>query len=265
MTDIEERLRDYGQRWRAHQSSPRPIDDAPWQSGSKKRFHEWSALRPPIAVLAAACLLIIGVAGALLYSVTRPDARRVVAGGDVRGSSAETGRPLLARLPPPSDLVLVTSGQVGGLIWEFYAKSSRLGAEGAYQSLDPPLAMQGGLCTAIRFKRDASSMEGVVGGSGPCGDPREMPVITLAGIGPGTGLSARMLMGITSVPASRVQIAYGEGTPSIDVQTVTNPAFPDLWFFVADVPAGRATQLVAVAADGTPLMHADPAVLPRFP
>ena len=64
-------------------------------------------------------------------------------------------------------------------------KSSALGGD-TYQSTDPPLALQGGLCTAIRFKRDPSVMEGLVGGSGPCGDPRQMDPINSAGIGPGT-------------------------------------------------------------------------------
>ena len=178
-------------------------------------------------------------------------------------SAAGSGGPLLAQLLPPTDLVLVTSGHVGGLAWDFYAKSSRPGAD-AYRSTEPPLAMQGGLCTAIWFKRDASAMEGVAGGSGPCGDPREMDAISLAGIGPGTGLDARILMGVTSVPAARVHVAYGEGVP-IDVTTVSNPAFPGLRFFVTEVPAGRARQLIAVAADGTPLLEADPGVLPRFP
>ena len=264
MTEIEDRLRDYGQRWRSDQGPPPPIDDRRWQTHSRKRSSGGSRTRIVVAVLGAACLLAVGAVGVTLNWPSGADRQNVVAGGDRPEPLAGTGGPLLTRLPPPSDLVLVTSGQAGGVAWDFYAKSSNPGAD-TYQVTDPPLPLQGGLCTAIRFKRDASAMEGVAAGTGPCGDPREMDAISLAGIGPGTGLDARILMGVTSVPAVRVRIAYEVGVPVIEVPTVSNPAFPGLRFFVTEVPAGRATHLVTVAADGTTLLEADPSVLPRFP
>lgn len=89
--------------------------------------------------------------------------------------------------------------------------------------------------------------------------------MSLGGVGPGSGLDARMLMGITSAPAATLRVSYGPDRSPVDIPAVTNPALAGLRFFVADMPAARASQVVALDAQGTPVVQAAPTILPYFP
>jgi hypothetical protein len=148
--------------------------------------------------------------------------------------------------------------------WELWVKSTPPSAPANILGNDPPIMFGSGVCLGIVFRRPPGD-QGVGGGTGPCADPSELPGINLGGLGPGSGLDARMLMGVTSANATTLRVTYGPDRSPVDIPAVSNAAFPGLRFFVADMPAGRAIQAVALDAQGTALLQVAPALLPYFP
>jgi len=199
--------------------------------------------RHQVVVTAAVVLIAVGVLAGVLIAKGNSGSKTVPPSRHAANTA------LLAHLPAPTALIRLASGLAGGRPWTFYAKVTRPGGSEINR---PGVFMLPGLCTAILFKRHGS---GALGGGGPCGDPRKMPKFAFAVQGPGTGLNARMLVGVTSFPAASIQIEFVRPQPSLVHETVTSAALPGLWFFVVDLPLQPIRSIEALGPSGKRLFQ----------
>jgi hypothetical protein len=155
---------------------------------------------------------------------------------------------LLSYVPKPTGPLLLATGRAGGLEWEFWAQESPLSGDVPVTAtrvsgvLSPPMFAQRGLCTFIFFVH----AKGAEGGSGPCGDPRQLSRFQFGQQGPGTDLNAAMLLGVTSLLAEWVRIGFSGATPALVVKTLAPRQLPGVRFFVASLPDSAMTSIEAL-------------------
>ena len=129
---------------------------------------------------------------------------------------------LLSGLPNPTGLVELGGGEVAGVRWKYWAQMtpvtggrSRIGQVTKHDPRVPVVLMSGiGLSTFISFEQRAGKV-GVAAVSGPGGDPRRLPKIVLGSSGPGTGLDAKLIIGVTSAPAATIRVRPGASRSSL--------------------------------------------------
>ena len=152
-------------------------------------------------------------------------------------------RPLLSSLLAPTPPVQLATGRTGQLQWQFWAKASPLGQTPTFVGR---MMFQPGISTNFLV---VNQHNGAAGGSGPGGNPFELPRFDIGEIGP-TGIPGRMLLGITSVPAYEIRVSFVGSTRPMLLRTLTSTDFPGLWFFVADVPPSSLQSAEVLASDG---------------
>ena len=166
-------------------------------------------------------------------------------------ASKTSAAALLSYVPKPTRPVLLATGPAGGLQWGFWAQEIPLTGNVTTQTTEvrgiksPPSDVDRGLCTSIVFLHS----KWVLGGGGPCGDPRQLSRFDVAQCGPGTGLNAAFLMGVTSVPTMSVRIGFSGRTPSLVVDTLESKEFPKVRFFVVSLPHGAISSITALGSD----------------
>jgi hypothetical protein len=203
-------------------------------------------LTPPAMV---SLLSVLVTVAALVVVVTRPGST-----GPASPTAATTsGTALLGYLPRPTGPLLIETGRASRMEWSFWAEESPLTGNLAatttlVNGFASPLTFSRGLGTFLVFLRKAGS-PGVGGGSGPSGDPRQLPRFAIGELGPGTGLDAQMLMGVTSVRTNAVRITFS-GTAPLVLRTLGRKELPGVRFFVASLPERPVTSIVALGARG---------------
>ena len=162
---------------------------------------------------------------------------------------------LLSYVPTPTRPVLLATGRAGGLDWGFWAQEIPLSGNVTTQTTEvrgfksPAWGIDGGLCTSVTFLRS----RWVLAGGGPCGDPRQLSRFDVAQFGPGTGLDAAFVMGVTSVPTTSVRIDFSGTTRSLVESTLHSKEFPKVRFFVVSLPHGAISSIAALGPDGRAL------------
>jgi hypothetical protein len=176
---------------------------------------------------------------------------------DLSASPGQQGGAGLSARPATTPPVLLATGYAGRLEWQFWAKVTPLGGHAA---LDGTMMFLPGVSTNFTIVNHRPG-GGVDGGGGPGGNPFELSRFNMSGSGPGSGFPARLLLGMTSIPAREIRIEFVGSTTPMLLPTLTSKYFPGLWFFVADVPTWSFRSVQALAADGT-VLYVAPQPLP---
>lgn len=226
----------------------------------------------------AAGILTIAAAGGALAAVLGGSGAPTIPNPLVATSSTA----LLQSFPKVTPPILLEKGQIAvygrdgrqeeDVKWEFYAKVSPLGPPGRLiTSPQVPGAMfEPGLSSFASIQLNRVDGAGALG---PAGNPTRMPQLVLAkgcpcsegGSGPAGWLFGMMVIGVTSVKSSSVQITR-VGLSPIAGPTETSSRLPGLYFFVLYVPSGTLTGLDALSPSGKVLLHVGPgAALPQLP
>ncbi len=278
MSDIDTRLKDQARRWRAAQSAPPPFDPSQLErlrsgsTGDRRRVVLIAA-----AAVAAACVVVAGVLAAL--------PRRNSVTVSISSTSGDTSvlqrpgvpiavPPLLAHVPDTTKPVLVATGGTGQTGWKFYVQFSAFSSDRPSGPTrlngKPPTQLGPGLCLLTRSELGQGAGQGASGRS--CDDPAKMASLTWHASGEGSS-TPKLVYGVTSAPAARVVVGFVDGASrvsvAVSVAAVSKREFPGLRFFVVQPPPGleppgSAFEVVALAANGTPLMRSDP-TLPSPP
>lgn len=177
----------------------------------------------------------------------------VSSGPPTKPPAPPVGKSLLSYVPTPTPPELVTSGRIGKLEWQFWAKVSSPGAPPEVFLPSASMVFQGVLSTWFWI---ANKHNGRTGGPGPRGDPSQLPRLVESGFDPGPGFPARVLMGMTSIAASSIRIDFVGSARSVTARTVTNKYFPNLWFFAVEVPTWHLKSVEALGKDGIVLYRA---------
>jgi hypothetical protein len=150
---------------------------------------------------------------------------------------------LMARLPRPGDAVVLRSAPDEDPTWVLRAAMG----EPHSQATGP----RGQFC----LKLEINSTEWA--GGGQCADPRRMERLTFGMQGPGSGLNATYLYGVTSAKAARIVLKLADHEPLV-LQPQTSTTFPGLHFFATVLPAptpGSVQEVVALDGAGAVLMR----------
>ena len=199
-------------------------------------------------VVASALGAVVAVA-ALVIVLAQPAPR------SASPASKTYATALISYVPTPTRPVLLATGRAGGLDWGFWAQEIPLSGNVTTQTTEvrgfesPAWGIDGGLCTSVTFLRS----RWVLAGGGPCGDPRQLSRFDVAQFGPGTGLDAAFVMGVTSVPATAVRIDFSGTTRSLVESTLHSKEFPKVRFFVVSLPHGAISSIAALGPDGRAL------------
>ena len=246
MTDIDDRLRDYAQRWRTAQPPPPPLRPVPAARPKVRRRGHPKRLAM-VAAAAAVAAGVVAVAASRHHGPTR-----VSTGGQAGVPVAKP--PLVHGQLHATAQVDLTSGRADSIDWTFFAQ---------YLPAKQPPGIGPGLCLGIAVR---------LGNSSECDDPTKMSSLTV-GIGRLQGDPAVLLIsGVTSARAASFSIDLGN--VSLSTPALSNAALPGLRFYALQVPVGDypnngAVNVEAVAADGTPLLRNDPRrappLLPTLP
>ena len=194
----------------------------PQQPGAARRsFRGVAAVAIALAAVGIAVGALVATAGS---GTTRPH------------PTASTG--LFKQPPAATALTVVESGHAYGHPWIYSAQ-----VEGTAQDRS--------FSANVFFK-------GVIGtaGEGGGGPWRSQPKFQMNVFsGGGTRFKARFLYGVTSLAAVRIEIKFVR-RPSLVTDTVTNPAFPGLQFFTANLlDRGTILTIEALGASGTPIVR----------
>jgi hypothetical protein len=220
----------------------------------------------PLVAIALSLVAVVLSALALTHqsdsaSVSQPSPF-VTIGGPSPSRAPIAVPPLLAKVPSARSAVEVTTGHAAGLTWHLYAAMASVEPGATRSSFNSviPMPTGPGLTTMVVFDR-AEGDSGVGGGSGPGGDPRQMPTLAIGGFGPGSGFDARMLFGVTTSRAVAIRLTFADAEAPLTVPTAAHRSFTGLRFFVIEVPAEIAA-IEALDRTGKPIFQADPGALP---
>ena len=239
MTDIDDRLRDYAQRWRTAQPPPPPLRPVSATRPKGRRFEYPKRL----AVVAVA---VVVAAGVVAVVATRHHGPTRVSTAGQAGVAVATPPLIHGRLHATAQIDL-TSGRAGSVDWTFFAQ---------YLHAELPPGVGPGLCLGIAVR---------LGNSSECDDPNKMSSLTVGIGGLQDDPAVLLISGVTSARAASFSIDLG--SVSLSTPALSNAALPGLKFYVLQVPVGDyptngAVNVEAVAADGTPLLRNDPRQTP---
>ena len=251
MTDLDDRLRDYAQRWRSAQPAPRatlPDSARSWLEPPRAKYPN------RVVALAFAAVAVVVVAGLVAFASVRHHRSTVIS--TVPPAAVPVAKPPLVRggLHATGRIDLAT-GHSGSVDWTFFAQFGPPASKGT----SSPLGVRSGLC------------QGVTTGQGTgwgCDDPTTMSSLT-ATVGTLDGDPATLLItGVTSAPASRFAITLG--AVALSTPALANAALPGLRFYAIQVPrtddpGPGVLNVEAIAADGTALLRNDPLRTPPPP
>ena len=239
MTDIDDRLRDYAQRWRTAQPPLPPLRPV-GEAGPKGRRFEHPELLAVVAAAAVVAAVLVAMAATRHHGPTR-----VSTAGQSGVAVAKT--PLAHGGLHATAQIDLTSGRAGSVDWTFFAQ---------YLPTKPPPGVGPGLCMGIAVR---------LGNSSECDNPTKMSSLTV-GIGGLQGDPTVLLIsGVTSARAASFSVDLG--SVSLSTPALSNAALPGLKFYVLQVPVGDypnngAVSVEAISADGTPLLRNDPRQTP---
>lgn len=244
MSDIDDRLWDYAQRWRTAQPPPPPQQPVGEAGSRPRRFEHPKRL----AIVAAAAVVAAVVAGlAAITSSGHHGPTRVSTAGQAGVAVAKP--PLVHGALHATGQIDLTSGRAASVEWTFFAQ---------YLPNKQPRGIGPGLCLGIAVRTGNNSV---------CENPARMPSLTV-GLNRLQGDPATLLIsGVTSVPAATFSIDLG--SVSLSTRALSNAALPGLRFYallvpVGDYPANGAVNVEAVTADGTALLRNDPRQTPSL-
>lgn len=244
MTDIDDQLRAYAQRWRTAQ----PPLSQPVLAGRPLRPRlvrfEHPGRLGAIAVTVAAV-----VAAGVVYAATRHPSTTVSTGG---GAEVPVATPPLVFTPqPPPRLVNLANGPAHSIHWIFYA---------GYLPTETQTGLGPGLCLTVSTTVDA--------GDFGCSDPTTTPSLTANILPLKSDPSTLLIAGVTSAPAATFTVTLG--TVKLSTPALTTTALQGLRLYIIAVPAhdyqpGRGITVEARAADGTPLLRNNPSLTATLP
>jgi hypothetical protein len=186
-----------------------------------------------------------GAAGVLAIDAWNdPDVDR-----DARpNTSQSTG--LVARLPRPGAAVVLRSAPgEDALPWILRATMGEVPTQ--------PTAARGQFCLNFELDGGHELGGGEWGGGGQCGDPRRMDPLTFGMQGPGSGINATFLYGVTSARADQIVLKLVDGERLV-LAPKTSATFPGLRFFATVLPTPNRGSVEAVEAldgEGTVLVR----------
>lgn len=251
MTDIDERLRETAMRWRAAQ----PAAGYPNVGHQRARAaRSWN--RPSLRLAAAGLMLPMAALIAFLVADHSNHNQVVHTGTQPNGAVPFARRPLLTKMPATTPAVQITAGTADSVSWSLWAKVSPLDASPA----TPGSRAIGGLTPTFNGGLDLEVVTPqATGGGGD--DPTRMDSLVWRTYGPQPGFPDELVYGVTSIPASQVQISFTGTTTTITTAVHTDRHFPHLRFYAAVAPAnvvGVGIAAEAIASDGTPLVMTSP-------
>jgi hypothetical protein len=231
MMDVDERIRDYAERWRAAQPVPSPLDPTALAEPRGNQF--WRPL--PIRRLAvlAALTLIVMTAAVLIVVRTGEHSTRVAAGTAAVPVAAP---PLLTHRLGATGKIVLATGDSGATRWAFYVQ------------VNPSNSPNEGLCMGFQTPSGMSSS---------CGDPSVTPSLALFSNSPGGDPNVILLYGVTSARAAHFLVSI-PGQQTRSAAALQNQALPELRFFVTAVQPAERVQVDALSANGQPLVRNDP-------
>jgi hypothetical protein len=234
MTDIDDRLRGYAQRWRTAQPpAPPPVFSA---RPARPRFPRFEH---PARLATIAATVVVVVAAVAAFAATRhPPSTRVSTANPTEVPVA-TPPLVFSPQPPPRLINLGASGLAGSIRWILFA---------GYLPTETPTGLGPGLCLAL---------SGVI----RCDNPATTPSLT-ANIEPiDSDPPTVLIAGVTSAPAATFSVTLGN--VSLSTPAVTTPALAGLRFYVVQVPAvdyhpSRGVTVEALSPDGAGLLRNNP-------
>ena len=238
MTDIDDQLRAYAQRWRTAQPpAPQPV---PAPHSAKPRL---AGFEHPVRLGVIAATVAALIAAVAVYAATRHPSSTQVSTGSAPQVPVATAPLAFSAQPPPRMINLGASGLVGTNRWILFA---------GYLPTETPGGLGPGLC-----------LEVAVTGSGVshCDNPATTPSLT-ADVVPLKGDPSMLLIaGVTSAPAASFTVAAG--TRAMSTPALTTTALLGLYFYVIQVPAAdyrpsHGVTVEARAANGAGLLRNDP-------
>ena len=238
MTDIDDQLRAYAERWRTAQPPPPQPVLAP-RSARRRRLR----FEHPARLAAIAATIAVVIAAVAAFAATRhPPSTRVSTTNPAEVPVA-TPPLVFSPQPPPRMINLGASGLVGRIRWILFA---------GYLPKEVNGILGPGLCLSFALT-----------GSGVtrCDNPATTPSLT-ANVVPLRGDPSTLLIaGVTSAPAATFSVTLG--TVSLSTPAVTTTALVGLRFYVIQVPAAdyqpsRGVSVEALAADGAALLRNNP-------
>jgi hypothetical protein len=238
MTDIDDQLRSYAQRWQTAQPPPpQPVLAVPSARPRWRRFEHPARL---VAITATMAILVAAVAA---YAATRHTPTTSVSTGN--GPEVPMATPPLVFSPqPPPRFPTLTSGLAGSIAWDF--------AAGYLPSWTRTALLGPGLC--LLFGTTGS-------GVSHCDNPATTPSLT-ANVVPLKGDPSTLLIaGVTSAPAATFTVTLGR--VSLSTPALTTTALVGLHFYVIQVPTAdyqpsHGVTVEARAADGAGLLRNNP-------
>lgn len=237
MTDIDDQLRAYAERWRIAQPPPPQPVVVTRSAGSRSRRFEH-----PARLTAIAATVAILVAAVVSYAATRHSPSTKVTTAN-RPQVPVARPPLVFSSQPPPRFITLTTGRSGSIQWMFAA---------GYLPTRTPTGMGPGLCLSF----------GTTGaGNLRCDDPATTPSLTANVVPIKDDPSTLLIAGVTSAPAATFTVTAG--TASRSTPSLSTAALAGLHFYVVQIPAAdyqpsRGVTVEARAADGTGLIRNDP-------
>jgi hypothetical protein len=240
MTDIDDQLLSYAQRWRTAQ--PPPLQPA---LAARSPGPRWRRFEHPVRLVAIAATVAVLVAGVAVYAATRHSPSTSVSTGNGTKVPVATP-PLVFSAQPPPRLANISVGPAGSIEWKLAA---------GYLPTQTDSGLGPGLC--LWFGTNAGIGSPVIS----CVNPATTPSLT-ADIVPLAGdPSMLVIAGVTSAPAATFSVTVG--TASQTTPALTNPALGSLRLYAVSVPAAdyqrnHSVIVLAVSADGAGLLRNDP-------
>lgn len=240
MTDIDNQLHSYAQRWRAAQPPPpQPVLGTTSLTSPSRRFEHPARLA---AITAATAVLVAAAAG---YALTRHSPSTKVTTGN-RPEVPMAAPPLVFSPQPPPRLANITVGPAGSIEWKFTA---------GYLPTQTPSGLGPGLC--LGFNTTAGLGSSVTG----CEIPATMPSLTVNIVPLKGDPNMLLIAGVTSTPAATFSVTVG--TASHSTPALTTPALGDLRLYAvavatADYQRNHRVTVEALSADGAGLLRNDP-------
>jgi hypothetical protein len=240
MTDIDDQLRSYAERWRTAQ--PPPPQPILATRSVKPRFRRFEH---PARLAAIAATVAVVVAAVVAYTATRHTPSTRVSTANPPEVPVATP-PLVFSSQPPPRFITLTTGRSGSIQWMFTA---------GYLPTETATGLGPGLC--LLFGTTAGSGSGVLG----CDNPATTPSLT-ANVVPLKGDPSTLLIaGATSAPAATFSVTVG--TVSLSTPALTTTALVGLHFYVIQIPAAdyqpsHGVAVEARAANGAGLLRNDP-------
>jgi hypothetical protein len=238
MTDIDDQLGAYAERWRTAQ--PPPPQPVLATHSTRPRFPRFEH---PARLVAIAATIAVVVAAVAAFAATRHPPSTRVSTANPPEVPVATPPLVFSPQPPPRMINLGASGLFGGTRWILFA---------GYLPKEVNGILGPGLC-----------LDFALTGSGVtrCDNPATTPSLTANVVPLHSDPSMLLIAGVTSALAATFSVTLG--TVSLSTPALTTTALPGLRFYViqvlaADYHPSRGVTVEALSADGAALLRNDP-------